>query len=336
MWPRNTIPGARHARRRRAGAAARAAISVACLLTFALDARARESGVAAPSHALREKDVRRAEKVLARLRLLDEAARGGACALRERASKLYPGLFITVAEMHPSDLKTDLDTAVYLYEEAARTWLTTADPAADCARERRDTYLPLCLELGRATRGQLLVSKARLHARWAEAVVKDFRGEAEAETLGLVSAMRQARAHDLVIAARVLETLKTLEPLVNNVGPYAERRGRDAATAVRFERLDGEFGDAVRRAGSLIASLPRGPAFYDLSNAWRGYKEGLFWYRKVHQTKKLVVSANGFAGDPLKDLRLDAEQVSGTAFANWEAALKSMRSAERYLSTAAR
>jgi hypothetical protein len=238
--------------------------------------------------------------------------------------------------MRQSDLKTDLDTAVFLYAEVGRAWLTAGNSPADCGRQRRDIYLPLCLDLGGGTVRQLLHSKARLHTRWAAAVVENYRGEGDAETLRSLAAMKAARDSDLVIAARVVETLKTLEQLVNAVPTYADREGQRAASRVGFDHLDREFGDALLCAGALIYSLPRGPAYYSLSNAWRSYKDGQFWYQKVYQSKKLVVSAYGFKGDPLKDLRLDAAQVSHTVIVNWEAAIKYTRLAEQSLSAAIR
>lgn len=336
MWSHNVGPSERRSRRRAgAGAAARASFHAGCLVLFALTLRADG---AAGGPALREKDVRRAEKIAAKLRLLDGAAAapGGAAAFRDLSAKLYPGLFMAVAEMHRSDLKTDLDTAVFLYAEVRRTWLTSGASAADCGRQRPDIYLPLCLELRGGTVRQLLLSKARLHARWAEAVVKNYRGAGDAETAGDLSAMRAARGHDLVIAARVVEALKSLEGLVNAVPAYGGTRGRGAAHRVSFDDLDGEIGAALGTAGALLYSLPRGPAFYCLSNAWRSFKDGQFWYRKVHQSKRLVVSVNGFERDPLTVLGLDADQVSGTAIANWDAAIRYTRQAEQRLSVGAR
>jgi hypothetical protein len=289
---------------------------------------------AAGSTTLREKDVRRAEKIVAKLRLLDAAAAAhdDARALRDLASKLYPGLFITVADMHQSDLKTDLDTAVFLYSEAGRTWFTAGASPADCERQWRDIYLPLCLDLRGGTVRQLLLSKARLHTRWAEAVVKNYRGESDAETSRSLAAMKAAREHDQVIAAQVVERLKTLEQLVNTVATHADSQGRRVTPKGGFDHLDREFDDAVGSAGALLASMPRSPTFYHLSNARRSYKDGQFWHRKVYQSKKLVVSVNGFQRDPLEDLRLDADQVSYTVTVNWGAAMKYTRLAEQSLS----
>lgn len=323
MWPLNTRAGGRRTRRG-------AALHAAWLLCLALASHADEGVAATPS--LREKDVRRAEKVLAQLRLLDEAAaRDDGEALRARSAKLYPGLFVAVADMRESDLKTDLDTAVYLYERVVRTWLAAGSASSDCAGERPDIYLPLCLDQrGRTARG-LLLAKARLHARWAEAVVKTFGGRGDADTSGALSEMKAARENDLLIAARIVGALKTLEEVVNVPATHAEYQERGTASAVSFHKLEADCSDALDVARALLSWLPRSPTFYRLSNARRGYSDGLFWHRKVYQSKKLSVSANAFAPDPLQALRLDANQVGYAVVVNWKSALKHTRLAEQSL-----
>jgi hypothetical protein len=314
--------------RRGRKAAARTVLSAACVVAFALGVLSSDVA-AAPS--LREKDVRRAEKVLAKLRLLDEAgvAQNDPRAFRELTGKLYPELFVAVADMRESDLKTDLDTAVFLYDEVGRTWFNADASKADCRRERSDIYLPLCLELRGGTKRQLLLAKAGLHARWAEASVNDYGGERGPETSQSLAAMKAARENDSVIAMQVLETLKTLEGLVNTLPKNADSEERPAVSGA--DRRDVQFGDALAGAGELIASMPRSPTFYYLSNAWGCYRDGLFWERKVSRSRSLVVAANGFNRDPLKELGLDAEQVGYSVVARWKSAVKYTRLAEQSL-----
>jgi len=323
---------------RRAAAALRALVCAACLFGGAPVSQGQGATVSGETLALRGKDVRRAEKVLDKLRLLDEAAAapGDGDDFRRRARKFYPGLSVTVADMRPSDLKTDLDTAVFLYEDVARRWAASGDSAADCERERPDLYLPLCRGLGGGTARQLLLAKAGLHARWAAAVVKTYRGEGDGETSRLLSEMRAARARDALIAARVSEALRALEGLVSVPPTYADYQEHGAAAKVSFESLDAESADALGRARALLGGMPRGPAYYHLSSAWRSYTDGLFWYRKVHASRKKVVSAaSGFGRDPLQELRLDADHVGYAAVTNWRTAAKYTRLAEQSLPEAA-
>jgi hypothetical protein len=338
MWRLNTRVSERPRRRRAARAAERAALCAAGLIGFALNALAAGTLDATAPAALREQDVRRAEKVVARLALLDGAAASGedAKAYRALAAKLYPGLFVTVADMREGDLKTDLDTAVFLYAKVGREWFAAGASKADCQRERQDVYLPLCLDLRGGTGRELLLSKARLHARWAEAVIKNYRGEGDADTPRALAAMKAARGNDRVIAARVVETLKPLEGAVNAYPTYAEYQEGRAASKTGSDRLDAEFADALNLTSLLLASLPRSPAFYQLSNARDSYRDGLFWHSKVHQSKKLTVSASAFVRDPLGEMRLSADQVGYTAVANWRTAARYTRLAEHSLSSLGR
>jgi hypothetical protein len=322
------------ARRRARSPISHGAASCAALLlvlTFACrDAAAAPVG----EQAISDGDVRKAEKVLAKLRLLHDAADADdAGAYRRLTSKLYPDLFVKVAEMRPGDLSTDLSTAVFLAEKLGRTWATAGAAAADCGRERPDIYLPLCLGLRGGTVRQLLLAKSRLHARWATGVLRNNRGAADAETARALAEMETARANDLLIAARVVEKLKTLEGRLPLSTTDADRGQRFNASGAGFDGSGGEFADTLHVAEALLAWMPRSQTFYHLSGARLAYADGLSWYRKVRQSKSLVVSAaSGFVPDPLKELRLDAEQVSTTVQANWKSAIRHTRLAEQSLS----
>jgi hypothetical protein len=317
-------------RRGAARRAARAALCAAGLIGLALNVLAADAAGAAAPPALREKDVRRAEKVVAKLELLDGAAASGedAQTYHALAAKLYPGLFVTVADMRESDLKTDLDTAVFLYAKVGRAWLAAGATKADCENERRDVYLPLCLSLRGGTARQLLLLKARLHARWAEAIVKNYRGAGDAETLRALAMMKTARENDSMIVARIVETLKPLERLVNVYATYADYQESRAASKISPDETDAEFADALNTASALLASMPRNAAFYQLSSARDSYRDGLFWRRKVSRSRNLVVSAGAFERDPLRELRLNADQVGYTVVTGWRAAAKYTRLAE--------
>lgn len=274
---------------------------------------------------------------MAQLRLLDDAAAANdESAYRARVSKFYPALFVAVADMRQSDLQTDLSTAVFLYERVRRTWLSAGATMADCGRERPDIYLPLCLELRGGTVRQLLLAKARLHTRWAVAEVKDYRGMRDPETARDLSEMRAARANDQLVAARIVETLKPLEGLLNSSPTSAGYVERRAAPKAISGGQDDEFADALGLAADLLAWMPRSPAFYQLSGARLAYADGLSWSQKARQSKALVISVNSFQPDPLKNLGMDADQVNATAEANWKSAARHTRRAERSLPASVR
>lgn len=311
----------------RFGAAACAALLLA--LTFVVRAAAAPAG----ERTISDGDVRKAEKVLAKLRLLHEAADAGdASAYRALASKLYPGLFVKVAELRPGDVSTDLSTSVFLAEQLWRTW-PAAGAAADCRGERPDIYLTLCLGLRGDSARRLLLAKSRLHARWAEALLKNRRGVDDAETARSLAEVRAARANDQLIAAQIVETLRLLEAPPAPSPAVADTRERFDASA---SGVGVEFAEALRDAGALLAWLPRSPTFYHLLSARQAYADGQWWHYKARQAKSLVVSAKDFAPDPLKDLRLNAEQVSASARANWSLATRHTRLAELSLSQPAR
>jgi hypothetical protein len=314
-----------------------AASCAAFLIAFAFACRGAVALVPAAADAISDADARRAEKVLAKLQLLHDAASADdADAYRALASKLYPDLFVKVSEIRAGDLSTDLSTAVFLAEKLGRTWDAAGEATADCSGERPDIYMPLCLSLRGGTVRQLLLAKSRLHARWAGAVLKEHRGEADAETTDALAAMKVARAHDRLIAARIVQMLRPLEGLLGHSAADAGRGERLATTAAGLDRSDEEFADALYVAGALLAWMPRSQTFYRLSGAQHAYTDGLSWYRKARQSKTLVISANSFAPDPLKVLALDAEQAVAAAAANWKSAAKLTRLTEQSLSEAAR
>jgi hypothetical protein len=320
-------------RRRVSTPASGAVVCAALVLALTLGCRDAAASVSADAAAIQRGDVRRAEKVLAGLRLLHGAADAvDAAAYRGLASKLYPGLFIKVAEMRPSDLSTDLSTAVFLAEELGRKWFDAGAETADCRGERPDIYAPLCTALQGGTVRQLLLAKSRLHTRWAEAVLRNYKGEADAEAARALAEMNSARANDDLIAARVLETLRPLEGLSHGSEVAARRGQRFNASATGSDEPDSEFAEALRDAGVLLAWMPRSATFYRLSNARQAYSDGLWWHSKARQSKSLVISVNNFRPDPLKDLRLNAEQVSVAANANLRTAVKYTRLAEQSLS----
>lgn len=321
--------------RRRASTPAPFGAVVCAALMLALTLASRDAFASAPatSNVIRNADARRAEKILVKLRLLHEAAEADdAPVYRALASKLYPGLFITVAEMRPSDLSTDLSTAVFLADGLWRTWFAAGAAVADCRSERPDIYAPLCTALRGGTVRKLLLSKSRLHARWAEAVLRNYRGEADAQTARTLAEMNAARANDALIAARVVETLRPLEGRLQPPRYDANRRQRFNTSALSSGNPDAEFAEALRDAGELLAWMPRSQTFYQLSNARQAYADGLWWQSKARQSKSLVISANGFQPDPLKELRLDAEQATAAAAANWMTAVKHSRLAQHSLS----
>ena len=133
-----------------------------------------------------------------------------------------------------------------------------------------------------------------------------------------------------------METLRSLEGLPQPPKPAASRGQRLNVSALISDNPDTKFAEPLRDAEVLLAWMPRSPTFYRLSNARQAYADGLWWQSKARQSKSLVVSANNFQPDPLKNLRLNAEQTTAAATANWITAVKHTRLAEQSLSRSER
>jgi hypothetical protein len=280
-------------------------LTLLCLFVFAAGREARVEG------APRAKDLKRAEAVLSKLRKLEEAtASSEPVVLRKAASKLYPGLFTTVSKLQESNLKTDLSTAVALYDSAARD--AGGHVALDCSRELRASYSRLCREVAASSdvgRAGLLAAKARLHMRFAEAELRHARGERDAATLETLSLIRAERSTDIALAREALRTLKQL-----------------TGTPADSDRLE--------EVGLILASLPRGQIYTILRNAFDATRDALCWQNRTLPSRTLVVSVNSYASsDPLRIIDARADDADRAALGNQRAALRFIRRAEEVLET---
>ena len=224
-----------------------APLTLLCLFVFAAHA---------PARVPVGKELKKAEAVLSKLRRLEEAADRGSFA--KAARKLYPGLYAKVSGLREGDLKTDLSTAVALYESALRAGPEGDGGAPDCAREMREAYARLCR--GASGRAGLLRAKARLHARWAEAAIVYARGERGAEVLDALHAVRAERSTDRALAE---EALHVLEGLTTEAG------GANADA------------DCLEQLDRILASLPRDHARRLLREARDAFRDGLYWRLKA-------------------------------------------------------
>jgi hypothetical protein len=262
------------------------------------------SGVEA--RAASAKELKRAEALVSKLKRLEEAAASREPgALRRAASRVYPGLFSSVSKLKDSDLKTDLSTAVALYDSAARDAGGRAD--LDCSRELRESYSRLCREAAASSdsgRADLLAAKARLHTRFAEAELRHACGARDEATLETLRRIREERSTDIALAREALRALKELT-------------GTPADT------------DRLEEVGLILASLPRGQVYTLLRNAFDASRDALCWQSRTLPSRALVVDVNSYASpDPLRVLDTRADEADRAALANLRAALKFIRRAE--------
>jgi len=249
------------------------------------------------------------------------------------AQKLYPGLFAKVSELREGDLKTDLTTAVFLYEQALSEWKNRPVTVFDCANELREVYARVCAEDRSATAVEFLRTKARLHTLWADALIRFHKGEADAATFATLEEMRAERRRDLALAEEALTALKTLEQEVYVYPSLAQFQERAALAKVSFEKLSEDAASTLQKVDRILQSLPRGPLFYPLYHARNFYSDGLFWWRKTYRRKAMVVDVNSFT-EPAAGGSFDPEAVDYTVAVNWRNAARRLLRAEQLIATA--
>src|ERR1043165_380961 len=135
------------------------------ILLLASSLAAFSMGGNAPSPILKEKEIKKGAELIAKLRLLEELTDNAPDFKTYRAlvNKLSPNLFIKASELAESDLKTDLTTAILLYDEALQKFNEPERAEPVCLDEARVAYRKLCANAQNKTAHELLWAKARLH-----------------------------------------------------------------------------------------------------------------------------------------------------------------------------
>lgn len=281
------------------------------LTLFGLLVFAGGAAHAAPEAKGSKRDLKRAEAVLSKLRRLEGTS---APVFVKTARELYPGLFSKVSALGEGGLKTELTTAVVLYESSLRAARQDGD-APDCSREWRESYARLCFETRAGGRAAFLRAKALLHARRAQAELLYARGERSAATLDAVALTRAERDTDRALAA---DALRSLKELVASAISSTDDARPTFDVAGRLEAFD-----------RVLASLPRDRTYQLLRGARDAFRDGLYWQLKAAPALALVIDAGSYTPrDELPRLGLRADDATRTAQANLRAALKFINKAE--------
>jgi hypothetical protein len=247
---------------------------------------------------------------------------------RKLVSKMYPGLFVEVSDLRESDLRTDLTTAVFLYDEILQSQIDVNNALPDCPSEPREIYARLCEENKDGTLQDFLAAKARLHTRWAEAVINYHRGTGDLITMATLQLIREERHNDLRLARQAVAALQVLEKNLCSYSTRGEFEERRTLARVPFERLSQDVAEALQSIDRVLLSLPRGPLFYPLYHARNAYANGLFWWQKTQRRSKLVVNAGAFnEPDEMNSSKLDDAEVGYTIVINWRSAIRHTREA---------
>lgn len=248
--------------------------------------------------------------------------------------KLSVGIKDEAGELPESDIKTDVLTALYLYERVLSEWdqLERQQPLESrCANERQGADLYPCQNTGGSQQAWLW-SRARLHTGWARAVLhsgKSVQDEAVANDLRV---MLEERKLDAVLARKALEALKELQGDVivyRSLGEFEE--GRSLAR-VSFESFTAHLHRTSPVVKHLLSLLPENRLKLELRNALLSYMDGGFWWSKVYSPAVINVSGGGFAeGEPT---RLDKAYLSTdlyTVTINWRQGSQHIKRAEELL-----
>lgn len=307
------------------------------LVTLCVLALFKVEAVSGTPSPLRNKDRERAEKIIEKLHRLANltSAAPDYRTYRKTVAKLYPGLFIDVSALPDGDLKTDLSTAAFLYEEVYYTWFTSGSSPINCAGQVRALYQSLCRTSQSYTRAQFLWAKARLHTGWAEAVVRFQSGVRDAGTMSALSRMEAERAIDLKLACRAVAILKGLDEKVISYSTLGEFEQQGVIGKISFESFFEDYMSVAGVVDAILASLPRNVVYYQLQNARNSYHNGLFWWEKTYRRAKVTISANSLAAsDPLKTLGMQPEAVNYTVICNWRGGRKYIEKAEKEIERA--
>jgi len=253
---------------------------------------------------------------------------------RTTVRKLSVGIKEEASKLPESDLKTDLLTALYLYERVLSDWNELerqSPPESGCANERQGADFYLCQHTDGPQRAWLW-KRARRHTGWARAVLHAGKGAQGDELANELCLMREERKLDAMSAREALEALKELQDEVivyRSLGEFEE--GRSLAR-VSFDSFTTHLHRTSPVVKHLLSLLPENRLKMELHNALLSYMDGGFWWSKVYSPAVINVSGRGFAEG--EQTRLDKAYLSTdlyTVAINWRQGSQHIKRAEDLL-----
>ncbi len=196
----------------------------------------------------------------------------------------------SITGLPESSVKTDFATAIYMYELVALNWhdLEASETSAlNCAGEKPRAYQKLCQSVT-GSRRDLLWSKARLHVRWAKAVILDQNGVRDERMAVVLSEVEAERRDDKALAERAMTALKLLESEVVIYQSRAAFEENGALARVPFETFKTDLKKVSAYVEAILLWLPQCRLRAEIRNALRAYLDGGFWWAKVQ--RPLVVN----------------------------------------------
>lgn len=301
--------------------------TLVCLFVSVLFLSVGQDWARATEREPADKEIKKAQAILDKLASLNRAA-SMSSNFKSAVKTSYPELYVKVSSLREGLLKTDLATAVYLYEKAFLVQREGDTMSADCGLEVRNLYSNICQRNGGLTRSQLLLAKARLHMDWAGSLIRYYQGARDFQTVRTIAEINRERLIDLRLSESFVSTLQSLERDVNSYASLGEFEAHNRVAKVSFDQLSNDFENVSAACLPVLASLPRNSLTYHLQNALNSYADGLFWWQKTYKRKEIVVSAQNWTEPPPRNpLGFDAAGIDYAVISNW-------RKAERHIAIA--
>jgi hypothetical protein len=285
---------------------------------------------------LSEKQQAKAERIIGGLEQLEILASGSPRSDQYRAAvrKASVGIEEEADKLPESDIKTDLLTALYLYEKVSSDWErleTQRPPESRCANERQGVDLSLCRETDGPQR-VCLWNKARRHTGWARAVLQSGKGLKNDSLARALHEMRAERKLDMTLAREALETLKELEDEVIVYGSLGDFEEGRALARVSFENFREHLQRVSPVVRHLLCWLPENRLKLEIRNALLSYMDGGFWWSKVYRPAVINVAGARFA--EAEQTLLESAYLSTdlyTVAINWRQGSQHLKRAEEML-----
>jgi len=241
------------------------------------------------------KQLAKAERLIQQFEQFDNFMNSGPdpAQYKARVGKLSDDFSRAAGRLPEGDLKTDMATAVYWYEQLALSLNHLAGSRAGatsgnvgCDNERPGAYQKLC-ECTSGSTHDLLWAKARLHIDWARAGIAFQKTGKVQRPLDDVAVERRI---DQMLAARAIESLKVLESEViiyRSLGDF-EAAGKLARVPLAVFKED--LLKVSADTESTLSWLPQNLLKSEISNALHSFQDGAYWWEQIDQPRVVKVS----------------------------------------------
>lgn len=136
--------------------------------------------------------------------------------------------------------------------------------------------------------------------------------------------------NDLILAARTIVALKRLDDdvlIYRSLGDF-EANGRIAR--VSYEVFKNDLQEVIVEVEPILSQLPQSRLKIDISNALASYRDGEFWWQRVHKSRVVNASAMSF----VESSRTPSDEffvstIPYTVAIHWREAHKYLQQAEK-------